>query len=232
MTLGHSLIVGLTTAGSLFAATVSGIAQEASQVPYGLWLPAAIARDMRSMQMLDENGEPIEIPGLDGETLVVQACVEQGNGVFANRVWHPLSIDTEGVEGGALCEGVREGEAWCEILATDIVRSALAPAGTPRAEGFFALRWDGEAPETMRACTADGCAEMVACLPLIDAWAEDEPAAAAEVARIRTRIEMSIPLIEADGINVRARAREAGARIAVPDGGETEERAAPGKDPQ
>ena len=131
------------------------------------------------------------------------------------------------MEWGALCQTSGEGKALCEVMATDVVRAALAPAATPDPALFYALHWTREDPDQITLCTSDFCEPYASCLPLLEDWAGDDPAGRTEVERVRARLQDPIPLIEAGGIDLAARAARAGVSLRSPqdaDGGGAERR--------
>ena len=202
-------------------------AQDGSALPLGLWLPAAVVESYERARLLDGAGNPIAVPGFDPVDMVADACIGRGYGIFPGGVWHPLALDGGAVEWGALCQTAGEGKALCEVMATDVVRAALAPAATPDPALFYALHWTREDPDQITLCTSDFCEPYASCLPLLEDWAGDDPAGRTEVERVRARLQDPIPLIEAGGIDLAARAAEAGVSLRSPqdsDGGRVERR--------
>ncbi|MER0240144.1 hypothetical protein [Fulvimarina sp. MAC8] len=213
----HFLCVSLANVLVSSSLSVPAFAESLELMPqppslaHSLWLPAKQVEDIAGMQIIEADGSATEFSENEKAQMIASACIEQGFALFQNGVWHPLALDGPPVDAGALCQRTGSNEALCETMTTDIVAEALAPLGTPRESGFFLVRWDDGAPDRMEMCMAGQCTAMTACEPLIeDVAAQFGEAGEAEMARIRQRLAESIPLIEAEGIDVSARAGEAG----------------------
>ena len=214
-TLLRPLALGLVLLASP-ATAQDAVTRDAPSLPRGLWLPAEQVQDLRSTELAGADGafEPLPADELAGA--IAQRCLEYGSGLFANGVWHRLALDEAEVGSGMLCQPAGEGRALCEALATDVVENALAPIGTPRPDLFVALRWDAAQLDAMGLCFADQCVAMARCEPLIEAAvAAFGEEGEGELPAVRARLAEPIPLVEAEGIDVLARAREAGADLAA-----------------
>ena len=190
--------------------------RDAPALPRGLWLPAERVEELSSMELAGADGVFEPLPADEMAGAVAQSCLEDGSGVFANDVWHRLALDEAEVSSGMLCQPAGEGRALCEALSTDIVENALVPVGTPRPELFVALRWETATSEAMELCMAGQCAAMTRCEPLIEAalaaFGQEGDGA---LQAVRARLAEPIALIEAETIDVLARAREAGADLSA-----------------